>query len=142
VIAKNNELKGINENLEAAVKERTQTLEVQNQALQLSQAVLEELSLPILGVSREMIIVLANKAAKALELADHPLNVGDCLDVYLEDGTHDWIAGHFGADDHMQLEYEGRNAKRFRIELIPLAGRFRGKGLILTLAPEASVSAG
>jgi response regulator RpfG family c-di-GMP phosphodiesterase len=142
VIAKNNELKSINENLEAAVKERTLTLEVQNQALQLSQAVLEELSLPILGVSREMIIVLANKATKGLELADHPLNVGDSLDVYLKDGTHDWIAGHFGSDDHMQLECEGRNAKRFKMELIPLAGRFRGKGLILTLAPEASVSAG
>jgi hypothetical protein len=86
---------------------------------------------------------LANKAAKALELADQPLNIGESLDVYLEDRTHDWIAGHFGIDDHMQLECEGRNAKRFKIELIPLAGRFRGKGLILTLAPpEVSVSAG
>ena len=137
VIAKNNELKNINDNLEAVVKERTQTLEVQNQALQLSQAVLEELSLPILGISREMIIVLANKAAKALELADHPLNVGDSLDVYLQDGTYDWIAGHFAGDDHMQLECVGRNARRFKVELIPLTGRFRGKGLILTLAPEA-----
>lgn len=142
VIAKNNELKRINENLEAAVKERTQTLEVQNQALQLSQAVLEELSLPILGISREMIIVLANKAAMALELADHPLNVGDGLDVYLKNGTHDWIIDHFESDDHMQLECEGRNAKRFKMELIPLAGRFRGKGLIMTLVPKATVSAG
>lgn len=142
VIAKNNELKNINENLEAAVKERTQTLEVQNQALQLSQAVLEELSLPILGISREMIIVLANKAAKALELTDHPLNIGDSLDVYFQDGTHDWIAGHFTGDDHRQFECEGRNAKRFKMELIPLTGRFRGKGLIMTLAPDVQVSAG
>ena len=137
VIAKNNELKSINENLEAAVKERTRTLEVQNQALQLSQAVLEELSLPILGISREMIIVLANKAAKALELTDHPLNIGDSLDAYFQDGTHDWIVKHFTDDDHRRFECEGRNAKRFKMELIPLTGRFRGKGLILTLAPEA-----
>lgn len=139
IIAKNNELKNINENLEAAVMERTKTLEVQNQALQLSQAVLEELSLPILGISREMIIVLANKAAKSLELADHPVNIGDSLDIYFQDATHDMIAGHFTGDDHIQFECECRNSRRFKMELIPLTGRFMGKGLILSMAPEALV---
>jgi response regulator RpfG family c-di-GMP phosphodiesterase len=140
IVAKNNELKQINENLETAVKDRTQTLEVQNQALQLSQAVLEELSLPILGVSREMIIVLANKAAKALKLADHPVNIGDSLDVYFQEDMLDRVAEHFADDVHMQFECEGRNAKRFKMELIPLTGRFRGKGLILTLAPDVPAS--
>lgn len=136
IVGKNNELKQINENLEKAVRERTQTLEVQNQALQLSQAVLEELSLPILGISREMIIVLANQAAKALQLADHPVNIGDSLDVYFKEDMLDRVAEHFADDGHMRFECAGRNAKRFKIELIPLTGPFRGKGLILTLAPE------
>jgi response regulator RpfG family c-di-GMP phosphodiesterase len=138
VVTKNNELKNINENLEVAVKERTQTLEVQNQALLLSQAVLEELPLPILGISREMIIVLANKAAMGLELAEHPLSVGESLDLYFHDDMHDWIAEHFSGERHRQIVFEGKNAKRFKVELIPLIGRFRGKGLILTLSPEPS----
>jgi response regulator RpfG family c-di-GMP phosphodiesterase len=138
VVTKNNELKSINENLEAAVRERTQTLEVQNQALQLSQAVLEELPLPILGISREMIIVVANKAAKGLNLTDQPLTIGESLDLCLPDDLHAWIDEHFSGDEHKQIVFDGKNGGRFKLELIPLSGRFRGKGVIMTLVPEAS----
>jgi response regulator RpfG family c-di-GMP phosphodiesterase len=140
-LAKNNELKRINENLEHAVRERTQTLEFQNQALQLSQAVLEELPLPILGISREMIIVLANKAATELELADHSIAVGESLELYFNNDMFDWTAERFSSEGSQRIVFEGKNAERFKTELIPLTGRFRGKGLILTLIPEASVSA-
>lgn len=136
VVAKNNELKSINENLEAAVKERTQTLEIQNQALQLSQAVLEELPLPILGISNEMIIVLANKAAQALKLGARPVSIGDRLDAYFKEPNENWLTRHLAEDEQLQLECEGKNASRFQMNLIPLTGRFKGKGLILTLAQE------
>ena len=44
VMEKNEELKKINENLEMLVKERTRDFEIQNQALELSRAILEDLA--------------------------------------------------------------------------------------------------
>lgn len=142
VIAQNNQLKTINEDLEVAVAKRTQELEIQNQALQLSQAVLEELPLPILGISSEMIIVLANKAGQTINLADHPVNIGDRLTEYIKEPTEDYFTSRLCAQDHVQLDCEGYNANRFQMQLIPLAGRFRGKGLILTLAPAVPSAVG
>ena len=113
VLAQNQELKDINESLEDTVVERTQSLEIQNRALQLSQAVLDDLSLPILGISNEMIIVLANKAARNLDLCDHPVSVGDSLGVYFETPTEQWLAGRMA--EQKQVRCSGVCKKRQRV---------------------------
>lgn len=141
VIAKNNELASINENLEAKVRERTKTLEVQNQALQLSQAVLEEVPLPILGISSEMIIVLANRAAKALDLCNHPIGIGEQLNKYFTESTIERLIQRLSGNEALQMECEGTNQARIKMESAPLSGSFKGQGLILTFLQTASAQA-
>ena len=62
VLEQNETFRQINDNLENLVTERTREVEIQNQALALSHAILEDLPVPIIGVSTELMIVLINKA--------------------------------------------------------------------------------
>jgi FixJ family two-component response regulator len=55
----NEQLKRLNERLEEAVQDRTRSL-------QLSQNILEKLPIPVVGVSREGIIVMANESARQI----------------------------------------------------------------------------
>lgn len=133
VIAQNDELKQINERLEETVAERTQFLEVQNQALQISHAVLNDLPLPIVGVSREMIIALVNKAARALAVADQPLNVGERVSTYFGDGIEASLERVCNSVESGCIAAQGVGGTPFRLETIPLSGRFKGKGVIVTI---------
>lgn len=138
VVQQNRELKSVNESLEVSVAERTQSLEIQNQALQLSHAVLDDLPVPIVGISREMIIVLINKAARALAMADRPMNVGDRVDAFFKEEIESRLNHCLDKREHGCIGGSGRNGKRYRLDLIPLGGRFSGQGVIMTLNPEAS----
>ncbi|MBR9979796.1 MAG: response regulator [Desulfatitalea sp.] len=139
VMVQNRELKSVNERLEETVAERTQFLEMQNQALQISHAVLDDLPLPIVGVSREMMIALVNKAARSLVVADHPLSVGERMSAFFVNGIEAQLAQYLEARTHGQVTAQGKGGHLFRIEMIPLSGRFSGKGLILTLEIEEGV---
>ena len=63
---KNRELKGINDNLEKLVAERTADLQRQNRILNASQNILDSLPLAVLGVDPDGLIVQCNK--KGLEI--------------------------------------------------------------------------
>jgi len=137
VLQQNEELKKVNENLEQIILERTQSLEFQNQALQISHAILDDLPLPILGVSSEMMVVMANKAVQECMTQENRLEVGgnirDCFDDSVESSLGDCL-------DSLQrgrLSARCKNGRLFDMELIPLTGRYRGQGIILTLNPMA-----
>jgi response regulator RpfG family c-di-GMP phosphodiesterase len=137
VLQQNEELKKINENLEQTILERTQSLEFQNRALQISHAILDDLPLPILGVSSEMMVVMANKAVQEYMTQENRLevggNIGDCFEKSVETGLGDCL-------DSLQrgrLSARCKNGRLFDMELIPLTGRYRGQGIILTLNPMA-----
>jgi len=69
-------LKKINENLEMLVKERTMELEIQNQALELSRAILEGMTFPIIGVSAEGLIAVINREAGSLSINGNDIEIG------------------------------------------------------------------
>lgn len=135
VVQQNEELKTINENLEQIVSDRTQSLEVQNRALQLSHAVLEDLPCPIMGISSEMMIVLANKAAQKLALAEQPINLGDNVGDYFMEPFQEKLSGYLDASELSRITGKGKSGRSYDIDLVPLSGRFSGKGIILTLKP-------
>jgi len=58
--AQNEELRMLNENLEAKVQERTAALHLRNQALSLSQDMVEQLPIGIVGISMEEEVALIN----------------------------------------------------------------------------------
>ena len=131
----NDALKKMNENLEAIVHERTQSLEVQNQALQISRAILDDLPLPILGVSSEMLVVMANKAALQCLAPDQPLEIGGRIDAYFEDAVQVDVKRCFEAMEKGRVATRSKTGAAFELEMIPLTGRYRGQGLIMTLHP-------
>ena len=133
ILQQNEELKAINENLEQMVSERTQSLEIQNRALQLSHAVLEDLPHPIIGISSEMMIVLANKTAQKLALTDGPINLGDAVGEYFSEPFQQDLSTYLDTSEPVLITGRGKNGRTYDINLIPLSGRFSGKGMILNL---------
>ena len=131
----NEELKAINEHLEALVLERTQSLNVQNQALQVSHAILDDLPYPILGVSAEKLVVMVNKAARRQMGAHQDLEVGGSIENCFDE-TFDASFARCLAN-HEKDRFTGRckSGQAFEMEVIPLTGRYRGQGMILAFTP-------
>jgi len=135
VIQQNNELKEINENLEKLVEERTKTLQVQNQALELSRAILEDLPFPVIGISAEGMVALTNKESMTLSFNGGNINVGGNLSDYFSNEVKEKVAEVLTSDASSSIEGYRFSEATYDIDLIPLSGRFRGKGLILTFYP-------
>lgn len=131
VLEQNEELKKINENLEAMVKERTQELEIQNQVLELSRVMLDDLPVPLIGVSSDGLIAVVNKASKTLvgngqpivpgqELSEHfPESVAEEVNKALTTGKADKIEGYPMAERPVD------------ILINPLSEHFAGRGVIM-----------
>ncbi len=135
VIEQNNELKEINENLEKLVQERTKTLKIQNQALELSRAILEDLPFPVIGISSEGMIALINKKTMALSFNSGSIEVGRSLSDYFSKEVGKKVTEVLTSDAPCLIEGYRLSEATCDINLIPLSGRFRGKGLILTVYP-------
>jgi response regulator RpfG family c-di-GMP phosphodiesterase len=133
VIEKNEELKKINENLEMLVKERTVDFEIQNQALELSRAILEDLPMPILGISDEMTIVLINHNVKTLRFNNESVKIGKRLSDYFSRDVEEKIIGVLTSDTCDTLTEYRISKVTYDLNFTPLSGRFRGKGVVMTL---------
>ena len=135
LIEKNEELEKINENLEMLVKERTMAFQIQNQALELSRAILEDLPIPVMGISSEMMIVLINRQVETMSLNNHHIEIGKKLTDFFSSDVEEKIAGVLTGDISDTLTgYRISNAA-YDLNFIPLSGRFRGKGVVMTLKP-------
>jgi len=135
VIEKNEELEKINENLEMLVRERTKDFEIQNQALELSRAILEDLPMPILGISNEMIVVLINRKIETLSFDHGSMEIGKRLSDYFSKEVEEKIAGVLTADTGDTLPGYRISETIYDLNFVPLSGRFRGKGVVMTLTP-------
>ena len=138
LIEKNAELKKINENLEMLVKERTKDFEIQNQALELSRAILEDLPIPVMGISSEMMIVLINRKAEVLSLDNKHIEIGKKLIDFFSSDVEEKIAGVLTSDNYSTLSGYRISEATYDLDFIPLSGRFRGQGVVMTLSPSKS----
>jgi FixJ family two-component response regulator len=127
----NDELVSINTNLESIVQERTKDLEIQNKALELFRAIIEDMPLPVIGISSDGMIVMRNKKALEITYGNEGFEVGnyisDCfpndLNAHLESAIKD---GKLEVMDVCPVM--GTNYKIF---IAPLLGQFKGKGVTL-----------
>jgi transcriptional regulator of aromatic amino acid metabolism len=135
IIRKNEELKKINENLEHLVIERTKDLEIQNQALELSRTILQELPFPVIGISSERIIVFQNN--KSISLSDSGSNflLGKEISEFFSDHVAEKIDDVFKTGTGALLNNIPMLNSEYDIEITPLSGSFRGKGLLAVLLP-------
>ena len=133
VLEQNEDLKKINENLERLVKERTKDLEIQNQALELSRAILEDLPIPIIGVGSEGIIALMNREAQSLSKNSEGIELGKKLgDCFLTD-VEGKVANVLETNTVQTLKGYRLSNGVYDMDIIPLSGKFHGKGVILAL---------
>ncbi len=133
VLEQNEELKSINENLEGLIQERTKELEFQNQALELSHAILEDLPVPLIGVSLEGMIVLINRQAQALSKGGKSIEIGKRLSDYFSNDMEEKMDEAMRSNTSLALKGYRLAETSYDIDLIPLSGQFSGKGVVLSL---------
>ncbi len=133
VIEQNEELRVINENLEEMVWKRTLELEIKNQSLELAQAILEDLPLPIIGVGSDGIVAFINKQTACLPGVWSAAIVGRELGSTFPAEITREILGHLSTIETVQFLRCTIDETLFDMFLSPLSGRFRGRGLVITL---------
>jgi response regulator RpfG family c-di-GMP phosphodiesterase len=135
ILQQNEELKRINENLESVVKERTMELKIQNRVLELSRAILEDIPWPVIGISREMIIVMINISAQSMLINDKTIEVGKRISNYFPADIIDRIS--YVIDNNRPDELCGYklSGKDYNLAFAPSSGGFRGKGAVMALTP-------
>ena len=122
----NEELHRLNDNLEEMVEARTRSL-------QLSQEVLEKLPVPVLGVSREGILVLANQTVREMFPWLREVSTGTDVRSVFPPEVADVISLWLGADapgDPLPFEW---HSKLVRVHVEPLGERGSLRGCILML---------
>lgn len=138
VLEQNEELKKINENLEILVKERTIELEIQNQALELSRAILEYLPIPIIGISVEGMIAVINRDAGHLSINGENIEVGTEINYYFSKIVKEKIVSALEANTTQIIKNYQMSGIACDIDVTPLSGMFRGKGVILSFRKKSS----
>jgi response regulator RpfG family c-di-GMP phosphodiesterase len=133
VMEQNEQLKRINENLEMMVKERTTELEIQNHALELSRAILEELAFPVIGVSAEGFIAVINRKAKLLSMNGEKFQIGRDIHDYFSPNVKEIIISALETNTTEIIEDYQESGIDYDIDVTPLSGKFRGRGVILSL---------
>jgi hypothetical protein len=133
IIEQNEELKSVNGNLEGIVKDRTKALEIQNQALELSRAILEDLPIPIVGISNEGMIVLLNREVEFVKIGEKPFEIGRKIHEYFEANIVEIMNKTLHDNLRGTLHQYHNDGNVYDLEFVPLSGRFQGRGLIFVL---------
>jgi response regulator RpfG family c-di-GMP phosphodiesterase len=130
VLDQNANFRRINDHLETLVRERTREVELQNQALALSHAILEDLPVPIIGVGTELMIVFLNKATYRIH---HQMRIGcPVSDVFTEESQR-MIQDVLTNGKPLTLAGIPIGDRLRDVDITPLSGRFAGRGVVLTL---------
>ena len=140
VLQQNEELTKMNENLEFLVKERTKDLKVQHQALELSQTILEDLSIPIIGVGVEGMIVLMNREAQSLSAIGNGFGIGDSMQNYFSSEVNKKMTEALTNKLTQTIKGYQLSEEIYDIDLVPLSGKFSGKGVVITFKPSGRSS--
>lgn len=138
ILEQNEALRHSNENLEQAVLDRTRELKLQNHALALSRAVLETLPFPVIGISSDGLIAVAN--ASAMHLFGHRpgFSVGGpatrAFSADITEATRLVIEKNTACRIHLPEE-------QTHLTITPLTGRFQGAGAVLIFGVPCSSTA-
>jgi two-component system NtrC family sensor kinase len=131
VTQQNRRLVAFNEELEQRVRERTQELSLRNQALILSQDILENLFAAIVGISNEGFVVFVNKRANMVFGQDR----GSLMSYHIDDAFSGELLEvvRRTAREQRPVRWEDflYSGHRLSLSCFPLGGTFKGKGIIL-----------
>lgn len=138
IVRQNEILKKMNDELEDKVGKRTRELVLRNQALELSQTILENIPFPILGVSQENNIVLENRNVANMTFANGKrIVIGDSFNDYVDQTVIDGVYSVITDNKGKRLEAYPLSGRFYTIDISPLSGQYLGKGVIITFIAES-----
>ncbi len=135
IIKQNDELKDINENLENIVKERTSDLVIKNRALDISRAILEDLPIPVIALSSDLMIVMVNIIALRLSVNEKHFETGKNITEYFAESLKRTIEKVIETDEAETVKGINISGKMYDIDISSASGKFRGKGAVLAFIP-------
>ncbi len=135
VLMQNKDLQKINDNLESIVKKRTEDLEIQNQALELSRIILEDIPIPVIGVGAEGMIVMINSKVQELFDNGRRINVGKNFSDYFQGDIKEVMTSAMSSNSPHNIRRCLLSEKLYEIDFTPLSGMFSGRGIVLTFRP-------
>ena len=133
IINQNEELRTANDTLENTVKERTRNLELKNQALELSQAVLEELPYPVLCVGSDNLIVLINHKVRELIKGQVGGIIGELATDYFGVEIMNLIPEIIETGDNRIITKQKILGGEYDVYLSAMSGNFSGRGVIISI---------
>lgn len=126
----NAELSALNKSLEQRVEDKTRELRLNIHALQVSQAVLEELPLAVLGIGDDGLIAVANRVAHELFSGSHDYLVGQLLTDVLPDSVAGLCDVITGAGDR---EISVAGLPRLSVSCARLGDKAQSGGTVLVM---------
>lgn len=139
VLRQNEELKRVNENLEQIVAARTSELGLQNQALELSHAILEDIPLSIIGLSAEGIVAVINRKTQEMRHVGLSVEIGQRADEIFPQEVIGKIKNVLSRSKACRIESCALQGIQCDLEIYPLSGRFLRKGVVITMQPNSSL---
>ena len=133
IINQNEELRTANDTLENTVKERTRNLELKNQALELSQAVLEALPYPVLCVGSDNLIVLINHKVRELIKGQVGGIIGELATDYFGVEIMNLIPEIIETGDNRIITKQKILGGEYDVYLSAMSGNFSGRGVIMSI---------
>ena len=133
IINQNEELRTANDTLENTVRERTRNLELKNQALELSQAVLEELPYPVLCVGSDNLIVLINHKVRELIKGQVGGIIGELATDFFGVEIMNLIPEIIETGDNRIITKQKILGGEYDVYLSAMSGNFSGRGVIISI---------
>ena len=130
----NNELTKINQNLEHSVEQKTREIMFNLRALQVSQNVLENLPVGVLGIDSDGIIVIANQRANIIISREGIPLVGCSIEKLISGAMNNILAD----DDNAQMiryQHKLDDSSTIEIYFCQFSSGADAKGTILVLNP-------
>lgn len=132
IIEQNEQLRLVNENLEALVEERTQEIKLQYQALAVSHAVFDDLPFPIISVDCDAVVMLANKIAFDF-FSSQDLKIGSPLGTPFSQDMQMVVKDVIISGEQREMKVHTENGGVAKVQVSPFSGTYRKKGAIITL---------
>ena len=134
VVRQNQELQQINEKLEDIVEERTREIALKNHALELSHCILENLPIAVLGIDNDGVIVMTNEMANSV-VDGGRMKVSVPLNQYFEADVMTAVSKAIDTGQPVHHRCRTQQDMHYNAVISPLSGKFRGKGVVMTLVP-------
>ena len=80
-----------------------------------------------------MLIVFTNNKAQTLQAGNVGIQIGESLSDYFSDDVKEKISTVLASDNIEMIEEYSLFGKKYHIDIVPLTGKFQGKGVIMTL---------